>query len=397
MSEREEEELSPEAKAFLSRHASTGEPWAELLERGKLRLASPVKAVPSLRRPRFPPEVMAAAAVVVLLLGAQVLYLALRPQKIAAPQVVKAAPGGEADVEAVAEAWRAGDFTKASRLASSECRSAGCGALNSELGELLGLTRRVETLSDDELERLSAFDRKLSDGLDSALKRTLEHRARRLAPVPTSPAAQSQAEALFEEARNERAAKNDERAVMRLEKCVKIAPGHYPCYRQLGSAYAALATRDQSASDMDKARRYYEQYLELAPPDDEYVPKVRAILDLAKRDDTATPQQSVATSFPLGEGDMFAEATRAKREGRWALAMQLALKVLDAEPEHRGARALLDELRGRSRDAYLRGYQLREANPEEALKLFKFVLSITPAEDDTHQRAQSRVIELEKR
>jgi hypothetical protein len=33
---------------------------------------------------------------------------------------------------------------------------------------------------------------------------------------------------------------------------------------------------------MEKARKYYERYLEVAPPDDEYVPRVRQILEQAK-------------------------------------------------------------------------------------------------------------------
>ena len=50
----------------------------------------------------------------------------------------------------------------------------------------------------------------------------------------------------------------------------------------LGTVYAAIANRDQSANDMEKARKFYERFLEVAPPDDDYVPKVRAILDQAK-------------------------------------------------------------------------------------------------------------------
>ena len=69
---------------------------------------------------------------------------------------------------------------------------------------------------------------------------------------------------------------------MRLDKCVKTAPQYHPCYRLLGSVYASIATRDQSASDMEKARKYYERFLEVAPPDDDYVPKVKAILEAAK-------------------------------------------------------------------------------------------------------------------
>ena len=78
MSDLDEEggELSPAAKAFLSRHQATGEPSKEQLERGLQRLAAPApvteaKVVPLRRkRPFLPPEVLAAAAVVPLLLGA---------------------------------------------------------------------------------------------------------------------------------------------------------------------------------------------------------------------------------------------------------------------------------------------------------------------------------------
>ena len=99
---------------------------------------------------------------------------------------------------------------------------------------------------------------------------------------PVANAKTAEAEALFKEAGDEKKAKNFERAVVRLEKCIKIAPQHHPCYRLLGSVYASIATRDQSSSDMEKARKFYERFLEVAPPDDDYVPKVKAILDAAK-------------------------------------------------------------------------------------------------------------------
>lgn len=100
---------------------------------------------------------------------------------------------------------------------------------------------------------------------------------------PVANAKTVEAEALFKEATDEKKAKNYERAVMRLEKCIKISPSHHPCYRLLGSVYASIATRDQSASDMEKARKFYERFVEVAPPDDDYVPKVKAILDAAKQ------------------------------------------------------------------------------------------------------------------
>ncbi|MDP1826341.1 MAG: FHA domain-containing protein [Archangium sp.] len=103
------------------------------------------------------------------------------------------------------------------------------------------------------------------------------------APPAGNDARTAEAEALFKDASEEKKAKNYERALVRLEKCLKVSPKYHPCYRLLGSVYASIATRDQSAGDMEKARRWYERFVEVAPPDDDYVPKVKAILDAAKQ------------------------------------------------------------------------------------------------------------------
>ncbi|PZR09129.1 MAG: hypothetical protein DI536_23130 [Archangium gephyra] len=100
-------------------------------------------------------------------------------------------------------------------------------------------------------------------------------------PAPTA-TKNAEADALFKEGNDEKKAKNFERAAIRLERCVKVAPTYAPCYRVLGSVYASIAARDQSISDQQKARKNYERYLELAPPDDEYVPRVKAILENAQ-------------------------------------------------------------------------------------------------------------------
>jgi tetratricopeptide (TPR) repeat protein len=85
----------------------------------------------------------------------------------------------------------------------------------------------------------------------------------------------------MKEAQDEISAKNYERAALRLERCVKLQPSAYPCYRMAGSTYARISARDGSTSDMAKAKKYYERYLEVAPAGDEYVPKVKAILQAA--------------------------------------------------------------------------------------------------------------------
>ena len=69
---------------------------------------------------------------------------------------------------------------------------------------------------------------------------------------------------------NEAAARNNdnklEQATVKLEKCVKLKPEFPPCFRLLGAVHAAIATRDQSVPEMEKARTYYERFIDLEPP-----------------------------------------------------------------------------------------------------------------------------------
>lgn len=92
----------------------------------------------------------------------------------------------------------------------------------------------------------------------------------------------AEVQSLEREASELKKARNYERAIMRGEKCVKLAPSYYPCYRVLGSAYASIAARDQSIADQQRAKKNYEKYVELAPANDEYVLKIKEILGQAK-------------------------------------------------------------------------------------------------------------------
>lgn len=97
------------------------------------------------------------------------------------------------------------------------------------------------------------------------------------APPPTQK--NPEAEALYKQGNDERKVGNYESALLQLERCVKIAPTYAPCYRALASAYASIGARDQSLNEQQKARKNYERYLELVPPNDPYAPRVREILD----------------------------------------------------------------------------------------------------------------------
>lgn len=93
---------------------------------------------------------------------------------------------------------------------------------------------------------------------------------------------------------------------------------------------------------------------------------------------------------------LFLKASQAKSTGNWSRAIEYARKVLQADPAQAGAQAIVNEARNQAREIYLRGYQLKESNPDEAIRLFKEVISMTPPDDENHQKAKSRVSELQR-
>lgn len=92
---------------------------------------------------------------------------------------------------------------------------------------------------------------------------------------------------------------------------------------------------------------------------------------------------------------LFVKASQAKTTGNWSRATEYARIVLKAAPDHHGAQSLVQEARNQAKDVYLRGYQLMETNPEEAVRLFKDVMTMTPGDDEYHQKAKARMAELQ--
>jgi pSer/pThr/pTyr-binding forkhead associated (FHA) protein len=102
-------------------------------------------------------------------------------------------------------------------------------------------------------------------------------------PPRVDPPKNSEAQTLYDEASSLIKSKNYEAATIRLERCIRVAATFHPCYKLLGSSYARIAARNGSAADLEKARKYYERFIEVAPPDDPDVPKVRQILEQARQ------------------------------------------------------------------------------------------------------------------
>lgn len=93
----------------------------------------------------------------------------------------------------------------------------------------------------------------------------------------------------------------------------------------------------------------------------------------------------------------FLKASSAKTTGSWVKAIEYAGLALDADPQHAGAKAIVAEGRSKSSDLYLRGYQLRETDPVEAVKLFREVLAMTPPDDQNHIKAKGFIERIEAR
>ncbi|MFZ5438754.1 MAG: hypothetical protein ACOZQL_02035 [Myxococcota bacterium] len=478
--------LSPAQREFLAAHAETGAPTARQLARVKglvLDRLEPAAVVPMRSRQRWlPPEVLTVAALVAVAVVAELVYLRVRPPP--GVSVGDAGPG----VEAVVAAYRVGDLRGAARLAASSCTDANCASLSAKLLRALELTQRFQTLTSAEVDELAKLDEALSGGEETELTRAIRERraepeepeqllelaraakregrleraltlARRcLARAPEHPGCASEADALEQtrrvaveglvnELRGLHQAKELDREVERAEACTREFPTEAVCYRLLGSALASVAARDQTALDHDRARESYRRFLELAPPDDPYVVKVKAILDADEsaeevRDQfqrgvelrATTPDEArrlfEAVLQGTAAGSELHQQAREQLEQLEREAEAAALAKLDANelymrgyqlretaPEraraafraameksavgsdvHQKARSRLRELDERGlTDLYLRGYQLREAAPDEAKRLFRELMEKAPAGSEFHERARARLEELERR
>ncbi len=93
----------------------------------------------------------------------------------------------------------------------------------------------------------------------------------------------------------------------------------------------------------------------------------------------------------------FLKASQARTTGNWSRAIEYAQQVLRAEPGNAGAQALVNDGRAQGRDLYFRAYQQLETSPDEAAKLLKDVLALTPADDEFHVKAVARLAELQKK
>lgn len=101
--------------------------------------------------------------------------------------------------------------------------------------------------------------------------------ASRVAALDVDP---SVSEGQLQKANELRQAKDFEGAVKVLTECVARAPAFHPCWRTLGSVYAAMSNSKGDVKLREKSQAAYKKFLEVAPTKDKYFEQVRTMFDL---------------------------------------------------------------------------------------------------------------------
>ena len=121
-----------------------------------------------------------------------------------------------------------------------------------------------------------------------------------------------------------------------------------------------------------------------------------ALLDLDRKI-TGGPASQLSKPIAIRVvSEYYRKASAAKAKGDWGQSIEYAHKVLQADPGHPGAQSIVAEARGQAKDLFLRGYQMKEQNPDEAAVFFKQVLAMTPSEDEFHQKAKRQLDALKQ-
>ncbi|MBS1153487.1 MAG: hypothetical protein H6Q89_5185, partial [Myxococcaceae bacterium] len=159
-----------------------------------------------------------------------------------------------------------------------------------------------------------------------------------------------------------------------------------------GDAGAALAAAAACAAETESCRMLEGKMSELNGLLKRLEALQPAELETALRlDRQIAGGRSSPQSKPIAtriSATFYRKASAAKTVGDWPQAMQNALKVVDAEPGHAGGQAMVAEGRERARELYLRCYQQRQTEPEQAVPLCNEVIAMLPAGDSQREKAE---------
>lgn len=84
----------------------------------------------------------------------------------------------------------------------------------------------------------------------------------------------------------------------------------------------------------------------------------------------------------------YRSASAAMAASQWSRASQYVQRALRANAQHEGSRRLSTQLREKAQGVFMEGYILKESSPEQAREKMRQVLEMSPAGDETHQKAK---------
>lgn len=84
----------------------------------------------------------------------------------------------------------------------------------------------------------------------------------------------------------------------------------------------------------------------------------------------------------------YRSASAAMAAAQWSRASQYTQRALRANPQHEGSQRLLAQLREKAKDVYMKGYILKDNNPDGAREAMRQVLEMAPSGDETHAKAK---------
>jgi tetratricopeptide (TPR) repeat protein len=121
-----------------------------------------------------------------------------------------------------------------------------------------------------------------------------------------------------------------------------------------------------------------------------------AMLELDRRITGGSPSVLARPISVRAVAQYLTKASSMKAKGDWGQAAEYASKAIYADPNNVPAQSILSEARKAAQDTYLRAYQIKDQNPEEAIVLFKQVIQMTPSDNEHHQKAKRQLDTLKQ-
>lgn len=118
------------------------------------------------------------------------------------------------------------------------------------------------------------------------------------------------------------------------------------------------------------------------------------LLDLDKRITGGKGSKMARNAGTRAANIFFKQASSSKAAGQYGRAMENAQRALQADPSHAGANNIVAELRTKAKDLYMQAYALKDTNPEDAVPMFKDVMTMSTPDDETYQKAKGWVEKL---